>query len=146
MTTERNVLAVVFKVGDRVRIAALGGLIEVHKQGLFVGNTGTVVTLFRGGRIGIRTDGPADDGNALSWDGGGWPFQPGELELIAGDDPTDAAAAERIGVLAVMDAHAAGIAQAMEGRSARWIKTKEIEAGLAEFRAALAPFQTGGAK
>lgn len=43
-----------------------------------------------------------------------------------------------VNVLAVMDDHAEGIALAMQGRSARWIKTAEVEAGLAEFREARA--------
>ena len=43
-----------------------------------------------------------------------------------------------VDVLAVMDGHADGISQAMEGRSARWIDVNAVEAGLAEFREARA--------
>jgi hypothetical protein len=72
-----------FKIGDRVRIKALGRFGPSPTQGLFVGNTGTVLALRPNGLLGIEVDN--GEGPGLGpWHDGYWGFLPSALELIDG--------------------------------------------------------------
>lgn len=82
------------KIGDKVRIIALGDFAEVAERdpagaterGLVVGNTGTVTA--RGpydvpGTVGVRTDN-ASIPHPTSAQREGWAFYPEELEKVEG--------------------------------------------------------------
>jgi hypothetical protein len=72
-----------FKVGDRVRIVSLRGYGQSKVQGLVVGNTGTVMTVYSC-CYGIRTDDADSERDATSSDGEGWAFFDNDLELLDG--------------------------------------------------------------
>lgn len=73
-----------FKVGDRVSIASLGWYSPEAEQGLLVGNTGTVRTIYEDvGVYGVETDNAK---NSLSLDGEGWAFFDHELDPITEDE------------------------------------------------------------
>lgn len=71
------------KAGDRVRITSLESYSEEAKQGLFVGNTGTVLRL-EGNCAFIQTDGPTQAALSKSMSLDGWLFWPESLEVISG--------------------------------------------------------------
>jgi len=75
------------EVGDRVTILDLDGFLQSESQGLFIGNTATIVG-FKSRLAFLKTDGAESEEKSLSSEMTGWPFNPSAIEKSISTETT----------------------------------------------------------